>query len=142
VKRGDYLIVSGDDEYTISREASSEVSQFRVEHILYRDQVRHIKNNALWPSIFEDKDEIRHSSIQETSSRMAASIEPPASQEPSAANSKKLVVGANNFGLMNDADPNESESEEESGAELFVNTNRRQMKQAAPDSSSDEDEEE
>lgn len=143
VKRGDYLIVSGDDEYTISSEASSGVSQFRVEHILYKDQVRHIKNNGLWPHLFEgNNDESRHGSIEETSSRMTAPMGPTTSEAP-AANSKKLVIGANDFGLMDDAEMEGSESEEEeAGAELFVNTNRRQMKPAAPDSSSDEDEEE
>lgn len=72
---------------------------------------------------------------------MTAPMGPTTSEAP-AANSKKLVVGANDFGLMDDAEMEGSESEEETGAELFVNTNRRQMKQAAPDSSSDEDEEE
>jgi probable RNA-binding protein EIF1AD len=145
VKRGDYLIVSGDAEDAGSSAGSAGVVQFRVEHILYKDQVRNIKSKGLWPPLFDEPEALGGGADQTTwpapppPEQLAASLQlsPPASGV--AADGAAAVEFTTDAG---DAEMEHSDSDEEPEGELFVNTNRRQVAFPAPESSSEEDEDE
>jgi probable RNA-binding protein EIF1AD len=136
VKRGDYLIVSGDAEDAGSSAGSAGVVQFRVEHILYKDQVRNIKSKGLWPPLFNEPEALGGGADQTT-----WPAPPPPEQLASgvAADGAAAVEFTTGAG---DAEMEHSDSDEEPEGELFVNTNRRQVAFPAPESSSEEDEDE
>jgi probable RNA-binding protein EIF1AD len=55
VKRGDYVIVdTGDESFTAIEGEDSGGFRFMIAHVLYKDQIKHIKNEGLWPIEFED----------------------------------------------------------------------------------------
>jgi probable RNA-binding protein EIF1AD len=55
VKRGDYVIVDkGDESLNEIEGEDSGGFRFMIAHILYKDQIKHIKNEGLWPIEFED----------------------------------------------------------------------------------------
>ncbi|CEG50287.1 eukaryotic translation initiation factor 1a [Plasmopara halstedii] len=55
VKRGDYLIVGeGDGGETTTATGKKGAVTSIVEHILYKDQIEHLKQKKLWPSAFDD----------------------------------------------------------------------------------------
>mmetsp|Transcript_35754 Transcript_35754/g.72868 ORF Transcript_35754/g.72868 Transcript_35754/m.72868 type:complete len:262 (-) Transcript_35754:144-929(-) len=57
VKRGDFVIVSGaekDIEVTGGGSGGTQAAvKFRVTHVLYKEQIRHLKAKALWPAVFD-----------------------------------------------------------------------------------------
>lgn len=59
VKRGDYVIVDKGED--ILQELEGEYTggvRFMIAHLLYKDQVKHLKNEGLWPVEFDqDNDE-------------------------------------------------------------------------------------
>lgn len=48
VKRGDHLIVSGASHDFLTAAGDKGKVRFMVEHILYKDQVKHLKAQGLW----------------------------------------------------------------------------------------------
>lgn len=48
VKRGDYLIVSGASHDFQTAAGNTGKVKFMVEHILYKDQVKHLKEQGFW----------------------------------------------------------------------------------------------
>lgn len=48
VKRGDHLIVSGTSHDFLTAAGDKGKVRFMVEHILYKDQVKHLKAEGLW----------------------------------------------------------------------------------------------
>lgn len=78
VKRGDFCIVrtgedANDDEETEERDSFSGI-RYLVTHILYKDQIKHLKSKNLWPDDKEfnsleenrkDKEEQEHASANE-----------------------------------------------------------------------------
>lgn len=55
VKRGDYVIVSGAEGDITTTDGGKGAVKFMIEHILYKDQIKNLKDKSLWP--FETKDE-------------------------------------------------------------------------------------
>jgi probable RNA-binding protein EIF1AD len=57
VKRGDFIIVGGDDTTKVAPQEQQQPStknkvRYMVRHILYKDQISHLKSLKLWPSQF------------------------------------------------------------------------------------------
>jgi probable RNA-binding protein EIF1AD len=48
VKRGDHLIVSGASHDFLTAAGDRGKVRFMVEHILYKDQVKHLKAQGVW----------------------------------------------------------------------------------------------
>jgi probable RNA-binding protein EIF1AD len=64
VKRGDFIIVGGDDttkasldEQQQQQPSSKNKVRYMVRHILYKDQISHLKSLKLWPSQFLQQEE-------------------------------------------------------------------------------------
>jgi probable RNA-binding protein EIF1AD len=64
VKRGDHVIVSGaekDIEVTGGSGGGGQQAvaavKYRVTHVLYKEQIRHLKSSGLWPAAFQDPEE-------------------------------------------------------------------------------------
>ena len=58
VRRGGFLIVGDESSDTNVSSSSSSIStvdkvRFRIEHILFPEQIKHLKTRGLWPSEFE-----------------------------------------------------------------------------------------
>lgn len=125
VKRGDYVIVSGAQE---DEGASDEVEnggnnsgliRYRVKHILYKDQIRHIKSVNLWPNIFNDVQ--NQDEEQETS------------QEK---NTTSTSLKKNQMEITNDySDDEDSDINDE-----FINPNLRKIAAVSSDEEDDEEE--
>lgn len=54
IKRGDFLIVSGATGDFTTAEGKKGAVKYMIEHILYKDQVKHLKQKGLWPVSFQD----------------------------------------------------------------------------------------
>ena len=55
VKRGDWVIVSGGAGKDIEvSDGKDGAVRYIVQHVLYKEQVRHLKKQKLWPSMFDD----------------------------------------------------------------------------------------
>ena len=155
VKRGDYLIVSGaTSDIEVGQDGSVGAVRYRVSHILYKDQVRHLKNAGLWPAIFEETPEAQ--AAEDTGGPGGASsgggdevvaatdIPPsPPSKDQTGVPPPASVVEMSRLDMGKEypQNPEEgSESEEDSEddeSDLVANTNRRGHVQVE-DSSSDE----
>lgn len=154
VKRGDYLIVSGADADIEVSNGKSAAIQYRVAHVLYKDQMRHIKAKGLWPEGFAsgggDGDVKSTAGLGALSaaggaedmpdvSTLAVSTAPPVppSGHPVCVGAVAIDDAATGLSAGQAGDERESEEESESDDEsdLFVNMNRR----APPPVSSDED---
>lgn len=61
VKRGDYVIVGGDDTTKTASEeqhlSSKNKVRYMVRHILYKDQIQHLKALEQWPSQFQQQEQ-------------------------------------------------------------------------------------
>lgn len=119
VKRGDFIIVGGDDTTKASSEeqqqqqpSSKNKVRYMVRHILYKDQISHLKSLKLWPSQFLQKEEEQ----DETDDRVSTESED------------------------NDND-NDDDDEDSLENDLFVNTNHL-AKLCVHDDSSEEEEDE
>ena len=53
VKRGDMVIVSGASGDIETHEGASAAVKYMVIHVLYEDQIKHIKKEGLWPDRFD-----------------------------------------------------------------------------------------
>mmetsp|Transcript_3665 Transcript_3665/g.5471 ORF Transcript_3665/g.5471 Transcript_3665/m.5471 type:complete len:217 (-) Transcript_3665:70-720(-) len=114
VKRGDFLIVGGDettaaDEQPINKSQQHKV-RYMVRHILYSDQIKHLKSlkSSIWPSQFDDK----HNNDADLSA-----IESLHACKKQASNTN---IEQDSFNCQTD----ESSTDEYLEQELFVNTNR------------------
>ena len=153
VKRGDFVIVAGASGDIEISDGGSGAVQFRVQHVLYKEQVRHIKARGLWPKLFEDAGSPEDAG---TAVDAAAAEEPsrpappdlpgapasdlqalrdalPVTLPPVAPSGRARIVIEN----LGGGDSDESESDDNSG--FLVNTNRR--KNVPSPSSSEEGEE-
>lgn len=56
VKRGDYVIVEKGDEPSSELEGVENASgiRFMIAHILYKEQIKHLRGNGLWPVEFSE----------------------------------------------------------------------------------------
>merc|ERR1712117_28158 len=103
VKRGDFVVVQPIEE--------GDKVKAEIVRVLYKEQIKYIKEEGRWPKGFAGKDEEDKASEQEDLSKAA----------------DRLKVG-------------DSESEEDSDSDLFVNTNHRpQTYEESEDETSDED---
>ena len=59
VKRGDYLIVTGDDQADEHEGCENIKVRYMVKNILYKDQVKHLRglDGGVWPERFVDEDQ-------------------------------------------------------------------------------------
>lgn len=118
VKRGDYVIVDkGDDILQELEEENSGGVRFMIAHLLYKDQVKHLVNEGLWPVEFDqDKGEEK--------------------------NSEKIDKGLTNEGIVdyNTTRHGFSYDYVEDDDDLFINTNRM-VNLKAHDSASESDNE-
>ena len=61
VKRGDMVIVSGASGDIETHEGASAAVKYMVIHVLYEDQIKHIKKEGLWPERFDTSTSTRAS---------------------------------------------------------------------------------
>uniref|UniRef100_A0A7R9X155 S1-like domain-containing protein n=1 Tax=Craspedostauros australis TaxID=1486917 RepID=A0A7R9X155_9STRA len=126
VKRNDYIIVQGGmtAEEGETQKAANGTSGIRyiISHILYKDQVKHLKSKGLWPEHDEEFNASTTKSAQDDDpNRKREGDEADAVQED-----EDGIVYSTAYDDINDDD-------------LFVNTNRI-SKMAIEDSSSSSDE--
>lgn len=115
VKRGDFLIVGGDettaaDEQPIHKSQQHKV-RYMVRHILYSDQIKHLKSlkSSIWPSQFDEKHS-NDADISTTNESLHA-----------------CKTQASNTNIEQDScycQTDESSTDDYLEQELFVNTNR------------------
>ena len=102
VKRGDFVVVQPIEE--------GDKVKAEIVRVLYKEQIKYIKEEGMWPKGFEGKDDEKASEQNELSKA-----------------TDRLKVG-------------DSESEEDSDSDLFVNTNHRpQTYEESEDETSDDD---
>ena len=164
VKRGDYVIIAGSTEDIEVSDGNIGAVNFRVSAVLYKDQVRHIKQQGLWPQRFADGTD--DAAAAPGGGEEQAASEQPRSNTPPKAPSKKLPLGSDCLGTLGTVatslpppaptlerggqpataaeaaadyqEDDEGSSEEDEGdSDLFVNQNRRKF---APQLSSSEEE--
>jgi len=60
VKRNDYVIVqtSGDDGDDHDGDKTAKGVRYMINHILYKDQIKHLKSEKLWPEEFDNDEEV------------------------------------------------------------------------------------
>ncbi|KAJ1458355.1 hypothetical protein M885DRAFT_614702 [Pelagophyceae sp. CCMP2097] len=99
IKRGDFLIAASAGDTSGNESGDGAKVRFIVKHVLYREQIRHIKAHDLWPHDLEDDAEMPDDG------NLCAAVSAAAAD------------------LDDDAAPGD-----ESDDDLFVNTNRRVVK--------------
>lgn len=110
IKRGNYVIVKQPPNVTNYKVRAL------VEHVLFPDQIKHIKSKNLWPAAFDDAEEALTDNKPPAKSANAAKANAAARRQESAGT--------------------DEEEDSDDDADLFVNPNRVTVR----DSSSDEDE--
>jgi probable RNA-binding protein EIF1AD len=116
VKRGDFIIVGGDDTTKAAPQEQQQPStknkvRYMVRHILYKDQISHLKSLKLWPSQFLQQEP------DDTDDK--ASCESDDDDDDSLEND--LFVNTNHLAkLCVHDDSSEEEEDEEEGSKLKV----------------------
>jgi len=122
VKRGDWLIVAGASGDIEVSDGQAGAVRYYVKHILYKEQVRHLKQKGMWPACFADDGEAE-----------AQEQRPPAESTTSG-------ITFQNFDLP---DSDSEDSDVDHDADLFVNPNHVHASAMLPsDDEEDEDEDE
>lgn len=144
VKRGDFLIVSGTSHDFLTAAGEKGKVKFMVEHILYKEQVKHLKEVGLWPADFADAavvEGLREGGKDkgEKEKRQDGRGEARSSATAASATVGDVVAGsaAGEDGEEEDED-SEYESEEDY-SDLHVNTNRLAKAHLYVDGDEDED---
>lgn len=136
VKRGDHLIVDvADGDFERANGGGGQV-RFAVAHVLYRDQVKHLKKIDKWPAAFADKDQSPHSDSEAAPAATAAA---DGGAEETKGGEETTSGGAGGASAAADA---AASAESDDDADLWVNTNRRVAPDSDPedyDDTSDED---
>jgi probable RNA-binding protein EIF1AD len=144
VKRGDFVIVSGATDEIENNNGSSGAIRYRVKHILYKDQIRHIKSEGLWPAIFTD--EVTQGAAEDNEETHGGTIEPDNNNSGGAGGGDSSKKN-NKIQIMNNYSDDEGEEEEEEGGEeeeeednsdLFVNPNHRKVVAHSSDEEEDD----
>jgi len=153
VKRGDFLIVSGTSHDFLTAAGEKGKVKFMVEHILYKEQVKHLKEAGLWPAAFadavvvegpgeggkeegvEEEEEEKQDGGQRGARAAAANVQKKAG---------RIAGSTRGEGEGGEDEDEESdyESEEEDYSDLHVNTNRLAKAHLYVDDDEDEDESE
>ncbi|CAK4613297.1 hypothetical protein LEN26_006800 [Aphanomyces euteiches] len=117
IRRGDYLIVAG------ATGKSKGAVNYIVEHILYKDQIKHLKKKNVWPEAFTvDEDTVLD--------QQANAEQKPNTIPPSALlNSRDIVMDENHDDIDGQDDPM-----------LFVNRNRMGGRYVEEESDDSDDE--
>lgn len=111
IKRKDYVIVQGGEE-------DGEGIRYLITHILYKEQIKHLKSKGLWPSEFDDEKD--NDDDDEASEGK---------------NNEKVVASPDGIVYDHGLDENDDE-------DIFVNTNRIakiQVQDSESESSSSDD---
>ncbi|EKU20680.1 rna binding protein, partial [Nannochloropsis gaditana CCMP526] len=137
VKRGDFVIVSGTSHDFQTAAGEKGKVKFMVEHILYKEQVKHLKDQGMWPVVFsepaeqgpahkgEGRSELEHGANQR--------VEPEGGGQEKCQNGNptRERVGREGDGNVSafqvedgDSTGSQYESDEEDYSDLHVNTNR------------------
>eukprot|EP00288_Rhodomonas_lens_P012976 CAMPEP_0177709548 /NCGR_PEP_ID=MMETSP0484_2-20121128/10862_1 /TAXON_ID=354590 /ORGANISM="Rhodomonas lens, Strain RHODO" /LENGTH=155 /DNA_ID=CAMNT_0019221173 /DNA_START=114 /DNA_END=581 /DNA_ORIENTATION=+ len=124
-QRGDYLIV----EPTAEEGASGKVHS-TIVHILFPEQVQHLRKLPCWPEGFGETSAVKGFGEASAGRAQAAEAAGAASTEPA----QKKPAGENEAGEKEDGDESE-----DSESDLFVNNNR--LHQDSYEESEDEDDE-
>jgi probable RNA-binding protein EIF1AD len=68
LKRNDYVICSCVDEEEDNNKTTADGIKHMIEHILYKEQIKHLKEKGFWPThnVFKDGDEIKSSDHENT----------------------------------------------------------------------------
>lgn len=117
VKRNDFVIVDTGDDITEIDDDKRDGIRFIISHILYKDQIKHLKSKDLWPA---------HDPEFETSDAGEEVTEDPKEQDDG------IVYGNDYY----DTGDNENDDD------LFVNTNRLarlEIQDSSDSESSDEE---
>ncbi|GMI29325.1 hypothetical protein TeGR_g8426 [Tetraparma gracilis] len=136
VKRGDFMIVSGTSEVYETGNGSGEGKvNFLVQHILFPEQVKHLKQVGKWPHEFRDAvvigeegDEGEEDEVADDGIVYAAG--PPAAAE-----------GDDKGSYHYESGEEEEEYEEADMSDMMANTNKMKSVQLQVDSESDSDDE-
>lgn len=142
VKRGDFLIVQGvdadeqqeEDQHQPHDYSNGNKVRFLVKHVLYKEQVKHLRSKPYWPAQFRMGGD---DSCDCDASTIATSMEP--STLVADIDDRKIIMQKPN-GTIEDEDYDcEYSSDNNDDSDLFVNTNRIVTLRVEDSSSSDED---
>jgi probable RNA-binding protein EIF1AD len=153
IKRGDYVIVAGASADIETAAGATGAIRFRVVHVLYREQIKFIKNAGMWPPSFDAVQLLSEGAAEEPPGEPPGPATDGAAlpSPPSTSAKAKMVVAAADAGYLAGLDMPPSEDEEEDGSEnedsdvetdegLVANPNRRGApRYAESDESDDED---
>lgn len=153
MKRGDFLIVSGTSHDFLTAAGEKGKVKFMVEHILYKEQVKHLKEAGLWPAAFADAVVVegpgeggKEEGVEEEKTQGGGGER----ARVTAAKTERIVKddAASNLATgeggeeEGDEEGSEYESEEEDYSDLHVNTNRLAKAHLYVDDDEDESEDE
>ncbi|CAG5125813.1 unnamed protein product [Candidula unifasciata] len=99
IKRGDYILVEPIEE---GGKVKAEIS-----HILFREQIKHIKDKGLWPEAFLDKP------AQQDESMISSDLLPPSESEDSDEDLADLVINLNRVAVPDNTDSEDDDSDDE-----------------------------
>ncbi|BFZ07511.1 hypothetical protein BsWGS_10550 [Bradybaena similaris] len=97
IKRGDYILVDPIEE---GGKVKAEIS-----HILFREQIRHIKDKGLWPGEFSDKPTQQEESIPQD-------LLPPSNGDDSDDDLADLVINLNRVNVANHTDSDDDDDDD------------------------------
>ncbi len=146
VKRGDFVIVSGSSGTVQTRGEQGEGKvRFMVKHILFQDQIRHLKSlEGVWPSCFEGEgvDIVGGDSGDGSGPSKEAST-----SSHQVVSNDGITYSTDDYGVPDTYNQNSEDEDGVTGEDndpLFVNTNRlaalRMHEDESDDSSDDEEE--
>ncbi|TYZ61666.1 hypothetical protein PybrP1_010665 [[Pythium] brassicae (nom. inval.)] len=127
IKRGDFLIVASSDEAATGKKKKKTAVSSNVEHILYKDQIKHLKSANLWPEAFDKQEE----------TAAASAADEGGDSEDTAAEASEVPVVV--VAAVDAQKSNGITMLDMSFADLNVNRNRRQN-MFAEDEAEEEDE--
>lgn len=156
VKRGDFLIVSGTSHDFLTAAGEKGKVKFMVEHILYKEQVKHLKEAGLWPAAFADAVVVegpveggKEEGVEEEKEKKQDEGEEGARVATVQAGridgdnaTAGLATGEGGEEEGEEDEESDYESEEEDYSDLHVNTNRLAKAHLYVDDDDDEDESE
>ena len=131
IRCGDFLIVSGGttDSTTITTSKGTKGAvTFLVEHILYKDQIKLLKQKNLWPKEFEEVNDTQEIVVAVKKIDLGSNddVKPTSSEVIKATKPSVKLIGNTTvqIGQVEESDGEYYESEPDDDSALFVNRNR------------------
>lgn len=141
LKRNDFVICECANDDDINSTTSSNTNQnggirFMIKHILYKDQVKHLKQKHLWPNDFFFSDDIETSIHIKTTQEEANNLQSDVHND----NASTARKDEQEDGIVyNQEYLDEDDTNNDDLDEYFINSNRIAKLTIHDDSSSDED---